>query len=142
VKETSLSGGYGMLVGPSAGPEEIREFAGRIRKEPERYIAQPTIRLSRAPVLLDGKLVPRHIDLRAFALLGSGERIHVIPGGLTRVALKEGSLVVNSSQGGGCKDTWVLRKPAGGSGHLKEPCGAAKGEPGDERGHWDAQPEC
>lgn len=109
VKETSLSGGYGMLIGPGAGPGELREFAEKIRQEPERYIAQPTIQLSRAPVLLDGKLLPRHIDLRAFALLGAGGRIHVIPGGLTRVALREGSLVVNSSQGGGCKDTWVLR---------------------------------
>jgi len=109
VKETSLSGGYGMLIGPCAAPDELREFAERIRREPGRYIAQPTIRLSRAPVLVDGRLAPRHIDLRAFALLGANGRIHVIPGGLTRVALREGSLVVNSSQGGGCKDTWVLR---------------------------------
>jgi len=109
VKETSLSGGYGMLIGPSAKLDEIREFADKIKREPERYIAQPTIRLSRAPVLVGDQLKPRHIDLRAFALLGADERINVIPGGLTRVALKEGSLVVNSSQGGGCKDTWVLR---------------------------------
>jgi len=112
VKETSLSGGYGMLIGPAADPGELRAFVERIRQEPERYIAQPVIRLSRAPVLIDGKLSPRHIDLRAFALLGANDRIHVIPGGLTRVALKEGSLVVNSSQGGGCKDTWVLRRGA------------------------------
>ncbi|OXM83215.1 circularly permuted type 2 ATP-grasp protein [Paenibacillus rigui] len=107
VKETSLSGGYGMLIGPSATAEEIAAFAEQIRLDPGRYIAQPTIQLSRAPVLLGGQLAPRHIDLRAFVLMGQGGT-HVIPGGLTRVALKEGSLVVNSSQGGGCKDTWVL----------------------------------
>jgi uncharacterized circularly permuted ATP-grasp superfamily protein len=108
VKETSLSGGYGMLIGPSASEEELALFAEQIRREPERYIAQPTIQLSRAPVLLGGNLAPRHIDLRAFVLTGADGMAHVIPGGLTRVALKEGSLVVNSSQGGGCKDTWVL----------------------------------
>lgn len=108
VKETSLSGGYGMLIGPSASEQEIAAFAERIRLEPDRYIAQPTMQLSRAPVMLDnGRMAPRHIDLRAFVLMGNGNS-HVIPGGLTRVALKEGSLVVNSSQGGGCKDTWVL----------------------------------
>lgn len=108
VKETSLSGGYGMLIGPAASEEEIAAFAERIRKEPSRYIAQPTVQLSRAPVIQDGIMTPRHIDLRAFVLMGANEQIHVIPGGLTRVAMKEGSLVVNSSQGGGCKDTWVL----------------------------------
>lgn len=109
VKETSLSGGYGMLIGPSAAPEEIEEFRKRIEADPARYIAQPTVRLSRAPVLMDGGLQPRHIDLRAFILMGGSKAgIHVIPGGLTRVALQPGSLVVNSSQGGGCKDTWVL----------------------------------
>ncbi|TDF92202.1 circularly permuted type 2 ATP-grasp protein [Paenibacillus piri] len=107
VKETSLSGGYGMLIGPTASEEEIAAFAAQIRLEPERYIAQPTMQLSRAPVMQDGQMVPRHIDLRAFVLMGCGSA-HIIPGGLTRVALKEGSLVVNSSQGGGCKDTWVL----------------------------------
>jgi uncharacterized circularly permuted ATP-grasp superfamily protein len=109
VKETSLSGGYGMLIGPTATEEEREDFRKRILDDPGRYIAQPTIQLSRAPVLMDGKLQPRHIDLRAFILMG-GEAagIHVIPGGLTRVALKKGSLVVNSSQGGGCKDTWVI----------------------------------
>lgn len=109
VKETSLSGGYGMLIGPSATAEEIEEFRKRIIAEPSRYIAQPTVKLSRAPVLAEGQLVPRHIDLRAFILMGGGTAgVHVIPGGLTRVALKKGSLVVNSSQGGGCKDTWVM----------------------------------
>jgi uncharacterized circularly permuted ATP-grasp superfamily protein len=106
VKETSLSGGYGMLIGPSATDREIAEFALKIRNDPGNYIAQPTIQLSTAPTFIDGQLSPRHIDLRAFATYGS--ELNIIPGGLTRVALKEGSLVVNSSQGGGSKDTWVL----------------------------------
>lgn len=109
VKETSLSGGYGMLIGPAATSKEIAQFADAIRKEPSRYIAQTTMKLSQAPVMVDGRMTPRHIDLRAFALMGTGES-HVIPGGLTRVAMKEGSLVVNSSQGGGVKDTWVLNR--------------------------------
>jgi uncharacterized circularly permuted ATP-grasp superfamily protein len=106
VKETSLSGGYGMLIGPCATDQEIAEFAIKIRNDPSNYIAQPTIQLSTAPTFIDGQLCPRHIDLRAFVTFG--KEIQVIPGGLTRVALKEGSLVVNSSQGGGSKDTWVL----------------------------------
>lgn len=108
VKETSLSGGYGMLIGPAATEEEIALFAAKIRSNPGNYIAQPTVRLSTAPVVREGKLVPRHIDLRAFVI--TGQTTHVIPGGLTRVAMQEGSLVVNSSQGGGCKDTWILRE--------------------------------
>lgn len=108
VKETSLSGGYGMLIGPKAGPKEIAAFADAIRRDPGRYIAQTTMKLSRAPVMLSDEMVPRHIDLRGFVL--SGKDVHVIPGGLTRVALEEGSLVVNSSQGGGVKDTWVLKR--------------------------------
>jgi len=108
VKETSLSGGYGMLIGPSAAEAEIADFRERIIQEPERYIAQPTVQLSRAPIMQDGQMTPRHIDLRAFVLMGGSESVHVIPGGLTRVAMQRGSLVVNSSQGGGCKDTWVL----------------------------------
>ncbi len=107
IKETSLSGGYGMLIGPSATEEELAAFTELIHLYPSRYIAQPTIKLSRAPVLLDHQMVPRHVDLRAFVINGIKDT-HVIPGGLTRVALTEGSLVVNSSQGGGCKDTWVL----------------------------------
>jgi uncharacterized circularly permuted ATP-grasp superfamily protein len=107
VKETSLSGGYGMLIGPSASEPELASFAAKIKAEPGRYIAQPTIQLSRAPVIMNGEMAPRHIDLRAFVI--AGETTNVIPGGLTRVALKEGSLVVNSSQGGGCKDTWITR---------------------------------
>lgn len=108
VKETSLSGGYGMLIGPAATAKEIAQFADAIRKDPGRYIAQTTMQLSRAPVMLGGEMSPRHIDLRAFALMGKD--IHVIAGGLTRVAMQEGSLVVNSSQGGGVKDTWVLNR--------------------------------
>ncbi|MFC4775667.1 circularly permuted type 2 ATP-grasp protein [Paenibacillus sp. GCM10023252] len=108
VKETSLSGGYGMLIGPAATSKEIAAFAEAIKHDPERYIAQTTMKLSRAPVMLNGAMSPRHIDLRAFALMG--EDTHVIPGGLTRVAMNEGSLVVNSSQGGGVKDTWVLSR--------------------------------
>ncbi|WP_338555116.1 circularly permuted type 2 ATP-grasp protein [Paenibacillus sp. KS-LC4] len=108
VKETSLSGGYGMLIGPSATTAEIKAFAEAIKLDPERYIAQTTMKLSRAPIMMDGVMTPRHIDLRAFALMG--EETHVIPGGLTRVAMTEGSLVVNSSQGGGVKDTWVLSR--------------------------------
>jgi uncharacterized circularly permuted ATP-grasp superfamily protein len=107
VKETSLSGGYGMLIGPASTPEERARFAAAIIAEPERYIAQPTVQLSRSPILQNGIFVPRHVDLRAFVLSGDGDT-HVIPGGLSRVAMREGSLVVNSSQGGGCKDTWVL----------------------------------
>ncbi|CAH1189930.1 hypothetical protein PAECIP111893_00028 [Paenibacillus plantiphilus] len=106
VKETSLSGGYGMLIGPAATGKEIAAFADAIRRDPSRYIAQTTMKLSRSPVMMGGAMAPRHIDLRAFVLMGSDA--HVIPGGLTRVALTEGSLVVNSSQGGGVKDTWVL----------------------------------
>ncbi|MEI7026362.1 circularly permuted type 2 ATP-grasp protein [Paenibacillus sp. y28] len=107
VKETSLSGGYGMLIGPESTEAERHLFEEKICANPDNYIAQPTISLSTAPVLSGGRLASRHIDLRAFVL--SGEDIHIIPGGLTRVAMKEGSLVVNSSQGGGCKDTWILR---------------------------------
>jgi len=108
VKETSLSGGYGMLIGPEATEEEIEAFRVKVMCRPDNYIAQPVMRLSRSPVLVDGKMSPRHIDLRAFVLTGTAGRPQVIPGGLTRVAMKEGTLVVNSSQGGGVKDTWVL----------------------------------
>lgn len=108
VKETSLSGGYGMLIGPSATQKEIAQFAEAIKRDPSRYIAQTTMKLSQAPVMVDGSMTPRHIDLRAFALMGS--ETHVIPGGLTRVAMQKGSLIVNSSQGGGVKDTWVLKR--------------------------------
>jgi len=106
VKEVHGAGGYGMLIGPAASTAEIEAFRARILKEPERYIAQPTLALSTCPTFASTGLAPRHIDLRPFVL--SGRDITIVPGGLTRVALREGSLVVNSSQGGGTKDTWVL----------------------------------
>lgn len=107
VKEANQSGGYGMLIGPHATKAEHEEFARRIKDNPRNYIAQPTLSLSRVPVLINNDhFEGRHVDLRPFILYG--EDIYVLPGGLTRVALKEGSLVVNSSQGGGSKDTWVL----------------------------------
>jgi uncharacterized circularly permuted ATP-grasp superfamily protein len=106
VKAVSGSGGYGMLMGPTASPAERAEFAQRITDDPRGYIAQPVIPLSRHLCHLDGELESRHVDLRPFVV--QGDQIHVVPGGLTRVALRKGSLVVNSSQGGGSKDTWVL----------------------------------
>ena len=110
VKEANQSGGYGMLIGPHSTQAERKEFARRIKANPRNYIAQPTLSLSRVPVLIDDHFEGRHVDLRPFILYG--EDIYVLPGGLTRVALKKGSLVVNSSQGGGSKDTWVLSNPA------------------------------
>ena len=109
VKEANQSGGYGMLIGPHSTKAEQEAFARRIQANPRNYIAQPTLSLSRVPVLIDDHLEGRHVDLRPFILYG--EDIYVLPGGLTRVALKKGSLVVNSSQGGGSKDTWVLSGP-------------------------------
>ncbi|MDE0687497.1 MAG: circularly permuted type 2 ATP-grasp protein [Candidatus Poribacteria bacterium] len=109
VKEANQSGGYGMLIGPHSTKAEREEFARRIKDNPRNYIAQPTLSLSRVPVLIDDHFEGRHVDLRPFILYG--EDIYVLPGGLTRVALKKGSLVVNSSQGGGSKDTWVLSNP-------------------------------
>ena len=106
VKEVHGSGGYGMLVGPAASRKEREAFAEKLRAKPANYIAQPTLSLSTCPVLTEKGLAPRHVDLRPFVLVS--DRIHIVPGGLTRVALKEGSLVVNSSQGGGTKDTWVV----------------------------------
>ncbi|MDP5169018.1 MAG: circularly permuted type 2 ATP-grasp protein [Bacteroidia bacterium] len=110
VKEANASGGYGMLIGPKSGPEEHDKFRKLIQQNPRNYIAQPTISLSTVPTLVDGAVEGRHVDLRPFILYG--DQIEVVPGGLTRVALKRGSLVVNSSQGGGSKDTWVLGAPA------------------------------
>lgn len=106
VKAVGESGGYGMLVGPHSSAEQRNEFRERILADPRNYIAQPTIALSTAPCFLDGQFEPRHVDLRPYILYG--EKITIVPGGLTRVALRRGSLVVNSSQGGGSKDTWVL----------------------------------
>jgi uncharacterized circularly permuted ATP-grasp superfamily protein len=107
VKKTNGSGGYGMLMGHAASEQEIDDYKKEILKDPRNFIAQPTISLSSAPCYMQGSLTPRRIDLRPYALYGP-DGIEIVPGGLTRVALKEGSLVVNSSQGGGSKDTWVL----------------------------------
>ena len=106
VKQTDASGGYGMLIGPKSTKSEQKEFVTKIKKNPRNYIAQPTINLSRVPTLTDDGIEGRHVDLRPYVLYG--KELKIIPGALTRVALKKGSLVVNSSQGGGSKDTWVL----------------------------------
>jgi uncharacterized circularly permuted ATP-grasp superfamily protein len=106
IKEAQGSGGYGMLVGPTSTKDERERFRQRVLDAPERYIAQPTLSLSACPTFTANGLAPRHIDLRPYVL--SGKSVNFVPGGLTRVALREGSLVVNSSQGGGVKDTWVV----------------------------------
>ena len=106
VKETHGAGGYGMLVGPASTKAEIEDFKLRVKAQPDKYIAQPTLALSACPTYVEAGIAPRHIDLRPFVL--SGKEVRMAPGGLTRVALKAGSLVVNSSQGGGTKDTWIL----------------------------------
>ena len=106
VKEVHGAGGYGMLVGPAASKQEVEAFRAHLVANPSNYIAQPTLSLSTCPTFVESGIAPRHIDLRPFVL--SGTEVQMVPGGLTRVALKEGSLVVNSSQGGGTKDTWVL----------------------------------
>jgi uncharacterized circularly permuted ATP-grasp superfamily protein len=114
IKPTGASGGYGVVIGPRASEDELAETRKRIERNPAAFIAQPMIQLSVHPTLAEGDngaglaLAPRHVDLRPFVMLGSKPR--VLPGGLTRVALREGSLVVNSSQGGGSKDTWVLEQ--------------------------------
>jgi uncharacterized circularly permuted ATP-grasp superfamily protein len=106
VKEVHGAGGYGMLVGPASTKSEVEDFKEKVKAYPSGYIAQPTLALSTCPTYVDSGIAPRHIDLRPFVL--SGKEVRMAPGGLTRVALKEGSLVVNSSQGGGTKDTWIL----------------------------------
>ena len=107
VKAVGESGGYGMLIGPHSSAADREEFRRRIEANPRNYIAQPTLDFSRSPCLLeDGTIEPRHVDLRPYILFG--DKVTIVPGGLTRVALRKGSLVVNSSQGGGSKDTWVL----------------------------------
>ena len=108
VKEVHGSGGYGMLVGPTASKKEIAAFRAKLQAKPENYIAQPTLALSTCPILTRAGLAPRHVDLRPYVLV-SPDGVEITPGGLTRVALRKGSLVVNSSQGGGTKDTWVLQ---------------------------------
>jgi uncharacterized circularly permuted ATP-grasp superfamily protein len=110
VKPANESGGYGMMVGPAASKQVHREFAELIKSNPRNYIAQPTLKLSTVPTLCEDSIEPRHVDLRPFILSGAGQ--YVTPGGLTRVALRKGSLVVNSSQGGGSKDTWILETEA------------------------------
>ncbi len=107
VKEVSGSGGYGMLIGPAASSATRAEFAQKLKSRPNDFIAQPTLALSTVPTFVDSGIAPRHVDLRPFVLSGA-DRVRVVPGGLTRVALRAGSLVVNSSQGGGTKDTWVV----------------------------------
>ncbi|MDQ7248089.1 circularly permuted type 2 ATP-grasp protein [Rhodospirillaceae bacterium R-7] len=107
VKETHGSGGYGMLVGPHASSSEIETFRALLKANPEGYIAQPTLSLSTCPTFVESGIAPRHVDLRPFVLSGS-DGVRIVPGGLTRVAMRDGSLVVNSSQGGGLKDTWVI----------------------------------
>jgi len=107
VKAVGESGGYGMLIGPHSTDTQRREMRSRIQADPRNYIAQPVLALSTAPCFVDGAIEPRHVDLRPYVLFG--EKTVIVPGGLTRVALRKGSLVVNSSQGGGSKDTWVLQ---------------------------------
>jgi len=111
VKAVNESGGYGMLVGPHASAVERAAFREKISANPRNYVAQPTLALSRHPTWVDGRLEGRHVDLRVYILCAPGRTV-IVPGGLTRVALRPGSLVVNSSQGGGSKDTWVLGKEA------------------------------
>ena len=106
VKPVAESGGYGLLIGPHATRAELEEFRSRLKANPANYISQPMVRLSVSPTLCDDAIAARHVDLRPFAV--TGRDTWVLPGGLTRVALRAGSLVVNSSQGGGSKDTWVL----------------------------------
>lgn len=108
VKETQGSGGYGMLIGPTSTEQEIEDYRVRLLDNPAGFIAQPTISLSTNPTTVNGGIAPRHIDLRPFILSHGDGSVDIVPGGLTRVAMKEGSLVVNSSQGGGIKDTWVI----------------------------------
>jgi uncharacterized circularly permuted ATP-grasp superfamily protein len=123
VKEVHGAGGYGMLVGPAATQAEIEDFRRALLANPAGYIAQPTLSLSSCPTFVESGIAPRHIDLRPFVL--SGKQVQMVPGGLTRVALKEGSLVVNSSQGGGTKDTWILEE---GLAHPSEHGGASQSQ--------------
>jgi uncharacterized circularly permuted ATP-grasp superfamily protein len=132
VKEVHGAGGYGMLVGPASTRAEIAEFRQALLARPDNYIAQPTLALSTTPTFVESGIAPRHIDLRPFVL--SGRSVQMVPGGLTRVALKEGSLVVNSSQGGGTKDTWVLEGE-----HGREPVPANQGTSGERLGAFQRQ---
>ena len=109
IKEVHGSGGYGMLIGPLASKKQLENFKNILKFKPSKYIAQPTLSLSTCPIFSKTGLEPRSVDLRPFALLSNNE-VYVTPGGLTRVALRKGSLIVNSSQGGGTKDTWIIGK--------------------------------
>ena len=111
LKPVDGSGGKGIVIGPRATKRQLSALRARIVKDPRGWIAQPVIQLSTVPTMIDGKMAPRHVDLRPFAV-NSGDDVFVLPGGLTRVALPEGELIVNSSQGGGSKDTWVLAPDA------------------------------
>lgn len=123
VKAANESGGYGMLIGPHATQKEIETFRTAIQADPRGYVGQPVINLSRSPSFCEGRVEGRHIDLRPYIL--SGEKVSIIPGGLTRVAMRKGSLVVNSSQGGGSKDTWVLNPDSPGAGRQNPPAAAS-----------------
>jgi uncharacterized circularly permuted ATP-grasp superfamily protein len=127
VKEVHGAGGYGMLIGPAATHAEIEEFRAALLAKPDGYIAQPTLSLSSSPTFVDAGIAPRHIDLRPFVL--SGKEVQMVPGGLTRVALKEGSLVVNSSQGGGTKDTWILEGERNGAGRAQQSQSQSQSQP-------------
>jgi uncharacterized circularly permuted ATP-grasp superfamily protein len=119
VKPVDQSGGKGVFIGPGASDEQIARQAAELQRRPERWIAQELVQLSTCPTASpDGRLVGRHVDLRPFAVFG--EDIHIVPGGLTRVALREGSMIVNSSQGGGSKDTWVLAEEDAPDGRREE----------------------
>jgi uncharacterized circularly permuted ATP-grasp superfamily protein len=118
VKPANESGGYGMLIGPHSTAEQREDFKHRIEANPRNYIAQPTLSLSRIPTLIGDHFEGRHVDLRPYIL--HGRDIYVLPGGLTRVALKKGSLVVNSSQGGGSKDTWVVSQAPAANGSQQQ----------------------
>ena len=125
VKAVAEAGGYGMLIGPHASREQISEFAAKIEADPRNYIAQPTLELSTVPSLSEGEIYPCHVDLRPYVL--RGRQAWVTPGGLTRVALRRGSLVVNSSQGGGCKDTWIIDESSAATAPAATPAAAAAG---------------
>ena len=133
VKLVDGSGGYGMLVGPTASKAEIAAFRAALEAEPHRYIAQPTLALSTVPTMADQGLAPRHVDFRPFVLTGS-KGVQVVPGGLTRVALKAGSLVVNSSQGGGTKDSFVLMADAPGQSQTMGGMSQSQGPGGQRQG--------
>jgi uncharacterized circularly permuted ATP-grasp superfamily protein len=140
VKPTSESGGKGVFIGPSATEEEIARQADAIQREPERWIAQELVRLSTVPTATsDGTLAARHVDLRPFAVFG--DDIRIVPGGLTRVALREGSMIVNSSQGGGSKDTWVLDNEPEPDGDGVDPAArwSPPRMPGLSQGQWSGQ---